>query len=87
MKAPAWWFAHKEHCLKSVPRAVAEMVALHVRGKVEIADVQGNTIRAESLGDGVTLDFDADRGLARSATIGTEAFTPEWEEDEDESDD
>ncbi len=87
VKAPAWWFAHKELYLKSVPRSVAEMVALHVRGKVEIAEVQGNTIRADSLGDGVTLDFDPDRGLARSAIVRTKASIPEWEGDEDESDD
>lgn len=79
VKAPAWWFARKDLCLKSVPRAVADMVALHVRGQVEIAVVRGNTIAVESLGEGVVLDFDPERGLSRKA-----AATPTWSEEYDE---
>lgn len=79
VKAPAWWFAHKELCLKSVPRAGAEMVTLHVRGSVEIAEVQGNTISADSFGEGIMLDFDPDRGLSRKPVVPSEA-APNWSE-------
>lgn len=83
VKAPAWWFAHKEHCLQSVPKAVADMVALHMRGQVEIAVVAGNTISADSFGEAVTLDYDPDRGLSRNAAPGTP--TPTWNEEDNES--
>ena len=84
VKAPAWWFANKDRCLKSVPASVSQMVALHIRGRVEMAVVNGNTIMAESLGEGCTLDYAANRGLSRA----TCAITPPpalWNDYDDES--
>lgn len=82
VKAPAWWFVNKDLCLKSVPAPVAKMVALHMRGRVEMAVITGNTIVAESLGEG-TLDFAADCGLSRKIT--TINPPKNWNEDDDES--
>ncbi len=66
VKAPAWWFANKHRCLRTVPGPVAKMVALHIRGTVEMAIVSGNSVTAESLREGGALDFDIDRGLSRN---------------------
>jgi hypothetical protein len=82
VKAPAWWFANKELFLKSMPASVAAMVELHMRGRVEMAVVNGNTIMAESLGAG-TLDYCADRGLSR--IISTLNPPTNWNENDDES--
>jgi CRISPR-associated endonuclease/helicase Cas3 len=65
VKAPAWWFARKDRCLQAIPASVAKMVALHIRGVVELATVSGNAVTAASLGEGCTLEFDTDRGLSR----------------------
>ena len=83
VKAPAWWFAKKDNLLKSVPASVAAMVKLHMRGRVEMGVVNGNTIITESLEKGSGLDFDFDRGLSRKE--GRITSTAPWNEYDDES--
>lgn len=83
VKAPKWWFNLKGRYLMSVPDAVGKMVALHMRGQVEMAVISGTAITTESLGEGRALDFSDDRGLSLNAGY----ITPPtyWKEDDDES--
>ena len=83
VKAPAWWFTNKARYLKSVPAAVASMVALHLRGQSEIAVLNGSTLTTESLGEGRALDYSADCGL--SLKPGCVAPPAYWKEDDDET--
>ena len=83
VKAPAWWFANKLRCLKSVPLSVASMVALHVRGQVEMAVTSGTTVAADSLGKEIVLEFDEDRGLSRKT--GANTATTQSDDYDDES--
>lgn len=83
VKAPAWWFANKDNLLKSVPASVAAMVKLHMRGRIEMGVLDGNTILTESLENDTRLDFDVNRGLSR--TEGHLASLASWNEYDDES--
>jgi CRISPR-associated endonuclease/helicase Cas3 len=65
VKAPAWWFANKDRCLKGMPAAVVAMVGLHIRGRVELGIVDGSRVNAESLGEGGALDYDANCGVSK----------------------
>ena len=73
VKAPAWWFANKGGCLRSMPGPVAKMVALHVRGTVEMAIVRGGAITADSLAGGCALTLNTDSGLCRVAEASASA--------------
>jgi CRISPR-associated endonuclease/helicase Cas3 len=85
VKAPAWWFADKSRCLKSMPASVAAMVSLHMRGRVEMGMLNGNALVLDSLKKGDVLSYDDAMGLLRES-LGASAVptASNWSEDDDE---
>jgi len=83
VKAPAWFFGHKEHCLNHLPRDVGAMLRLHIKGRVEFGILDGTAIRADSIDTSTLLDFHENIGLSRKA--GQSSPTNEWNEYDDES--
>jgi hypothetical protein len=83
VKAPAWFFAHKERRLNHLPRDIIAMIRLHIKGQVELGLVDGTVIRVDSIDSMTTLDFHEHIGLARKA--GRSAPTNDWSDYEDES--
>ena len=83
VKAPAWFFAHKDRCLNHLPRDVRDMIRLHIKGPVELGLVDGTAIRADSLDTATVLDFHEHTGLAKKA--GRPSPLNNWNDDADES--
>ncbi len=79
VKAPAWVFALRDHCLGHLPRKVGEMIGRHIKGTVELGLLHGSAVSAESIAEGFRLEFRNDVGL----TIRRNDRTAVLSDDED----